>query len=371
MVDNLIDEMVRAARRCERASNAFKKAPVDRMVEQLMNACDEVGRAWSGSFIGYHATVYIEGLRPTLPGEFFSSEWGPMRSRGDWAEYAFEGVKQEIERRAEVQGVEAINDAASMAGSAFDSARSEILPALDAILASRKDDTLKELRESIASLHDHGSMEDFARSWIRQGQYVVRDPRAQGGGGFQVPHHMRYQAWLLERASYGIQAGELAKLTMQAVKYLKYTMSMKGNTVAKTDGSVFIGHGRSNAWRDLKEFLNDRLGLRWDEFNRENPAGYATKERLEAMLDNASFAFLVMTAEDEQADGSMQARANVIHEVGLFQGRLGFERAIVLLEEGCNEFSNIVGVGQIRFPKGDIMAKSEEIRRVLEREKII
>ena len=32
---------------------------------------------------------------------------------------------------------------------------------------------------------------------------------------------------------------------------------------------------------------------------------------------------------------AVKARMNVIHEVGLFQGRLGFERAIVLLEEGC------------------------------------
>jgi predicted nucleotide-binding protein len=45
------------------------------------------------------------------------------------------------------------------------------------------------------------------------------------------------------------------------------------------------------------------------------------------MLDQARFAFLVMTAEDEQADGNHHARMNVIHEVGLFQGRLGFERA--------------------------------------------
>ena len=40
--------------------------------------------------------------------------------------------------------------------------------------------------------------------------------------------------------------------------------------------------------------------------------------------------------------------------------RLGFNRAIVLLEDGCEEFSNITGLGQIRFPKGDITAKFEE-----------
>ena len=62
---------------------------------------------------------------------------------------------------------------------------------------------------------------------------------------------------------------------------------------------------------------------------------------------------------------------NVVHEAGLFQGRLGFEKAIILLEDGCEEFSNINGLGQIRFPKENITAAFEEIRRVLERENLI
>jgi len=134
---------------------------------------------------------------------------------------------------------------------------------------------------------------------------------------------------------------------------------------------VFIGHGHSLVWRDLKDFIVERLHLDYDEYNREATAGLSTKERLETMLNDASFAFLVMTAEDEYADASKHARENVIHEVGLFQGRLGFRRAIVLLEEGCAEFSNITGISQIRFPKGDIKAKFEEIRRVLEREDVL
>ncbi len=78
-----------------------------------------------------------------------------------------------------------------------------------------------------------------------------------------------------------------------------------------------------------------------------------------------------MTAEDETADGAVQARMTVIHEAGLFQGRLGFTKAVVLLEEGCEQFSNIEGLGQIRFPPGNIAAAFEEIRRVLEREGLL
>ena len=128
---------------------------------------------------------------------------------------------------------------------------------------------------------------------------------------------------------------------------------------------VFIGHGQSLVWRELKDFIQDRLKLEWEEFNRIPTAGMVTVERLSEMLDNAAFAFLILTAEDEQADRKMHARMNVVHEVGLFQGRLGFDKAIVLLEDGCEEFSNIHGLGHIRFTKGNIKAAFEEIGKFL------
>ena len=139
----------------------------------------------------------------------------------------------------------------------------------------------------------------------------------------------------------------------------------------ETRTKIFIGHGRSEAWRELKDFLKDRLGLEWEEYNRTSTAGRSRKEILLEKLAHARFAFLVMTAEDEHADGTRHARENVIHEIGLFQGALGFERAIVLLEDGCEEFSNIAGLDQIRFPSDRIEGAWEEVRRVLERERIL
>ena len=135
--------------------------------------------------------------------------------------------------------------------------------------------------------------------------------------------------------------------------------------------NVFIGHGRSFAWKDLKDFIQDRLRLPWDEFNRVPVAGITNIERLSQMLNNAAIAFLVMTAEDEHSDGTTHARENVVHEAGLFQGKLGFSKAIILLEESCEEFSNIQGLGQIRFPKGNIKAAFEEVREVIEREGLL
>jgi predicted nucleotide-binding protein len=140
---------------------------------------------------------------------------------------------------------------------------------------------------------------------------------------------------------------------------------------APVGNKVFLGHGRSPIWRELKDFIADRLQLPWDEYNREPAAGLFTPERVRVMLDQACFTFLVMTAEDQQADGTLRTRENVVHEAGLFQGRLGFRRAIILLEDGCAAFSYIHGLTVISFPKGHIIAAFEEVRRTLEREGIL
>lgn len=163
-----------------------------------------------------------------------------------------------------------------------------------------------------------------------------------------------------------------AELTRRAEQVRRYIDALEGvPNAAKAPllgRKIFIGHGRSLVWLQLKDFIREQLGLSCDEFNIEPAAGISTTARLEAMLAQAGFAFIVMTAEEEHADGRVYARPNVIHESGLFQGKLGSPRAIVLLEDGCADFSNISGLTQIRFPRGDLRPALNDIRRVLERE---
>jgi hypothetical protein len=39
------------------------------------------------------------------------------------------------------------------------------------------------------------------------------------------------------------------------------------------------------------------------------------------------------------------------------------------LEDGCEEFSNIEGLTQIRFKKGDVKSTFEDIRKTIKRER--
>lgn len=131
---------------------------------------------------------------------------------------------------------------------------------------------------------------------------------------------------------------------------------------------VFIGHGHSLHWRDLKDHLHEKHHYKVEAYETGARAGHSIRDILEEMVAKSSFAVLVLTAEDEQADGGLRARQNVIHEAGLFQGRLGFPRAIMLLEAGVEEFSNVQGVQYIRFSRDNIKETFGEILATLRRE---
>ena len=132
--------------------------------------------------------------------------------------------------------------------------------------------------------------------------------------------------------------------------------------------AIFIGHGRSTLWRELKDHLQDMHGYSVEAYEVGAGAGHTIRDILDSMLDKSSFAVLVMTAEDEMSDGTYQPRMNVVHELGLFQGRLGWPRAIMLLEEHVKEFSNMSGIHQLRFSEGNIKETFGDILATLARE---
>lgn len=342
-------------------------------LDKIEEAATTIGKSWSGSALGYHSKVYYEHFTPPPWQCKFSQEWGLtdsiQGSVGDWVEYDVDVVKSSILELAGKPDFEKLKRDGTKLRDTFD----EFLAAVSSILSQEierrpKDLYLENLRSELDKVKPLNA-DSIAKVLRPGGQYYSRDLLAFQSG-IQTPPHIEMLAVCGAIRSGYKSCVELGKLASRAASHLS-RLAEDDAKDQRIGTRVFIGHGRAHAWRDLKDFISERLRLPFDEFNRVPVAGFTNIARLSQMLDNAVIAFLIMTAEDEQADGKMHARMNVIHEAGLFQGRLGFERAILLLEEGCEEFSNVQGLGQIRFPAGNISAVFEDIRRVLEREEII
>lgn len=292
-------------------------------------------------------------------------------STGDWCEYTSDQVKAVIFDLADGATLDEPRTAGDAAREVWQRERSEAISIMTA--AGVVDPVIEGLIEEAQSISDL-SIGAARKALVGSiGSVMTRDTTALSQG-FSAAPHQDVQAEVIAIESVFRACKDLADIADRAAAHLGRVEKARvavGQGALPRGNRVFIGHGASPAWLELKSFISDRLQLEWDEFNRVPVAGVTNIARLSEMLDEATIAFLICTAEDETSIGEVRARQNVVHEAGLFQGRLGFGRAIVLLEEGCEEFSNIAGLGQIRFPAGSISSAFEEVRKVLEREGMI
>lgn len=370
--ETYIEELSTIAEELAAMAAGAKSGTIKPALDALTEAAEDVGKAWSGSNIGYHARVYYKDYVAPPTSDMFSQEWGLMFGSDDrgWEILTDETVRTEILKRAGAHDLKPLQDSAASVRDAFLEQKEAVSSILSNYLSTASDAYLSDLRKKVDDT-TVPSMRTLARSYVPSGMVISRDSQAIDQGLAVAPHQQILAEVRGVLAPFDA-AQLLAKYAKNAADHLRRKPADAPMAVARQLGSrVFVGHGQSPQWRELKDFLQDRLGLKVDEFNRVPVAGTTTVARLSQMLDNAAFACLIMTAEDDRSDGTKVARSNVIHEVGLFQGRLGFERAIVLLEDGCEEFSNITGLSQLRYPAGRISAVFEDLRAVLEREGLL
>lgn len=137
---------------------------------------------------------------------------------------------------------------------------------------------------------------------------------------------------------------------------------------------IFIGHGGSPLWNAIVTFLTQHMQFEATKihyFEKESRAGIFTSEVISEMLNKTTFAIIIMTADDEIENEKVRARQNVIHEIGLFQGKLGYNKVAILKQEGVEEFSNIAGLQYIGFKDQEIDQTFWKLQEMLKREEII
>ena len=117
----------------------------------------------------------------------------------------------------------------------------------------------------------------------------------------------------------------------------------KGEESLRHRENVFIVHGRDEAkWRELKDILKSQFKLNPIVLLEQPDAGCKTViEKFEYYAQSCSCAIAVFTPDDQVADGAeayLQARPNVIYELGWFCGGLGRTGAMLLPKTALRYF---------------------------------
>ena len=165
------------------------KTPLD----AIEAASKDVGKSFCGSWLGYHARVYYEGLVPPPPGANFSQELGlkefrtGMGSRGNWLEHDPDQIERHVFTNAGEPDLTEIEASAKEAEKAFLSAQADIVSVLSSETDENPDAYLGRLLEDI-SQRELKSSGDFAEYLNPKGEIMTRDALALGHGNLLPPH---------------------------------------------------------------------------------------------------------------------------------------------------------------------------------------
>lgn len=163
--------------------------------------------------------------------------------------------------------------------------------------------------------------------------------------------------------------GESGKRFIEQAEFLKKLIdslnamqsgSLNLNTIGI--GRIFVGHGKNPVWSRVVSYLKDELKYDVTAYESESHTSEHILDILKQFLDECNVAVIVMTVDDATIEGKQRARQNVIHEIGLFQGRYGFNKVILIRQSGLEDFSNISGQQVIQYNE-----KSEDTFYELER----
>jgi len=144
-------ELLGIADHREQQAQEAESSDVREPLKRLEEAATAIGKAWSGSWLGYHARVYYHDLQPPPPGAHFSQEWGLMDSwpieatAGDWQEFDVDGVEKAIYELAGNPDLNKAQKIADNATKAFENDKPEVVSLVSTALAEREDAFLTQL----------------------------------------------------------------------------------------------------------------------------------------------------------------------------------------------------------------------------------
>lgn len=211
----------------DRLGDVIKRADAPEIAEplrRLEESATRVGKAWSGSALGYHARIYYRGLKPPPPGHHFSQEWGMQDSwpisatTGDWVEHDPDDIERTIRELAEEPDLGPARELAVRAEGLFGRTKSEVLSILSTAEADRADSFISSLREQVerTAIRSKGQV---LRGWLPSGQLMSRDSLAVTQG-LQPPPHLTVLAEVASLRQAPTVCGNLAELARKGGLHL-------------------------------------------------------------------------------------------------------------------------------------------------------
>ena len=222
------------------------------VIEAIEDAVSEARKAHSGSWLGYHSRVYYNGLQPPPPGAVFDPASGLRErfcndTRGDWAEFSYDKIYDGLKSVVDESSFDGMAEVAGAARPTVVEIREKLISLLTAIKERAENQYIEKLLKDAQNAKIF-STKDFVDYYRPSGQFMSRDTAAIHNGLQTPPHIALYSVVQALQSPFNV-ANQLSKIAARAKEHI---LHRKSSTAHATSGGghVFIGHGRSSAWRE-------------------------------------------------------------------------------------------------------------------------
>jgi hypothetical protein len=237
----------------------------------LRKAAEQAWRAWSGSNLGYHATVYYADLQPPPAGVQFSPEWGLIdrwpthQPDPGWQVMDHDAVFNELVRRAGSPNIPELTAKLASIRRAFSSLKERAISILIAAQAQASDPFLDRKFRQIETLEtlDPQSAES---TLVEPGAGWSRDSTAVTQGGRIAPHQCVLGIDVAATATTA-SLDTLEKAVREAALHLQRAEGHRTPHVATTNSkepsSAFV---LSRPFEEYDELAGDVAGSKYQFF---------------------------------------------------------------------------------------------------------
>ena len=380
-----VEELISLAERLEKAEEPIRSPWANESLGSLEKAIRIAESAWSGSWLGYHARVYHEEMEPLPAGTKFQPEWGLFTgegvdnpSTGRWNKYSREDVLRFIRERARNPDLGPLREASAKAARRHREAREALAPELENLLSRPGGDAILESLAAKVSESVILAEEDFLKKWAPRKVPASKDEIAKAEGLVAPPHLLvKAEVWAIRHPF--MVCGELAKTLRWLASHLgglekkspeaRPAANPDARMPAKSEAlAIVVGHGKSPLWKPLRDRIAEVIRLPCHGFQQVPLPGLGTMAAMLEVMPKSRFAILVLTREDVETEGELATQLNIVRLAGLFQGRLGFTRVLLLLEECATLLPGVKDLPLLVFPEGNPLAVWPKILAILENE---
>lgn len=235
------------------------------LLNELIDKSYTINQSWSGSILGYHSKIYYKNFQMPPHGTYFSQDWGInnpnadflnnlswfpnssiVGSVGDWREYEFEQVKNEILQNTNESKLQELKDKSFHISKILSKYKTKILSILYAKNLNNKNEFLLNLINKIQKLNLFNST-DFLKVYLARfrGEIHTRDQRAVSQD-CRPPAHIIIQGQLIEILSPFLEIDKLIDLVEEILDHLEHINinPEKDNLMNKKESSTININGK-------------------------------------------------------------------------------------------------------------------------------